>query len=344
MKTLTIIIPTYNVELYLERCLKSLVIDRDDLEILVIIDGSKDKSSEIANSFQKKYPKLFTVIEKENGHYGSCVNVGLSLAQGKYVKILDADDYFNTENLLSYLDFASGSEADLLLSDSGMIKNGKRGSFYSFDLPGNVTLGIESLDNKNLYDLPHQSIAYKSIILKQINYVQTEGCPFTDLEWVSYPMIAINTMAYFPKVLYEYDLSREGQSVSQEAHCRTMKEDCFIVEKMAYCYEKYKESISIDNRRVLKEIVLSNVTRIYFHFLINWPKLLDNSILVGYDQELNSISPELYETAGLRVERRKFMSFRFIEEWRKKKSRKTIVFFIFDLGVLLGRLINNKTI
>jgi len=175
----------------------------------------------------------------------------------------------------------------------------------------------------------------------RIGYVQTEGYPFTDLEWVSYPMIAVNTLEYFPKVLYEYLLSREGQSVSQEAHCRTMKEDCIIVEKMVDYFEKYKDIIPVENRRVLKEIVLSNVTRIYFHFLINWPKLLDDSILIDYDEELNRISPELYETAGLRVERRKFMSFRFIEEWRKKKSRNTIVYYFFDIGVFVGRLIGN---
>ena len=340
MKTLSVIVPTYNVEDYISKCLSSLIINREDLEVLVIIDGSKDKSCEIAKTYHDRCPGIIKVIEKENGHYGSCVNVGLSLAQGKYVKILDADDFFNEENFSSYLDFAAQSEADLLLSDSGVIKNGESNSFYSFSLPGNVTLNIKQLDNKNLYDLPHQSIAYKREILMKIGYVQTEGYPFTDLEWVSYPMIAVNTLEYFPKVLYEYLLSREGQSVSQAAHCKTMKEDCIIVEKMATYYEKFKDVIPVENRRVLREIVLSNVTRIYFHCLINWPKLIDNDILVDYDDKLKSISSELYEMAGDRIERRKFMSFKFIQEWRKKQSRNTIVYALFDLGVTIGRLVS----
>ncbi|MCR4864335.1 MAG: glycosyltransferase [Bacteroidales bacterium] len=342
MISLSIIVPTYNVEDYLERCLSSLITNRRDFEVLVIIDGSEDRSAEIAKKYQSEYPELFQVIEKENGHYGSCVNVGLALAKGKYIKILDSDDYFISDNFPSYLDFAAEFDADLLLSDSSMIKNGEHGSFYSFDIPGNQLLSLDFLKNKNLYDLPHQSIAYKRELLQQINYVQTEGVPFTDLEWVSYPMIAVKSIAYFKGVLYEYDLSREGQSVSQKAHCKAMDKDCLIVEKMASYYEIHKDCIPLDNRRVLREIVFNNLVRIYFHFLINWPKLLNNKILVEYDNEIHRISPELYMEASKAVERRKFMSFKYIDEWRRRKSRNTLVYFFFDTGVALGRLVNRS--
>ena len=340
VKVLSVIIPTYNVESFLDRCLSSLITNRDDLEVLVIIDGSKDRCADIAKDYQSKFPEIFQVIEKENGHYGSCVNVGLSLVKGKYVKILDADDYYIKDNLSSFLDFATEFDADLLLSDSNMIKNGKCGSFYRFDIPENQLLSLDYLENKDLYDLPHQSIAYKREILQQINYVQTEGVPFTDLEWVSYPMTAVKTIAYFKSVLYEYDLMREGQSVSQEVHCKTMDKDCLIVEKIVTYYENHKDSIPLENRRVLKEIVFRNVLRIYYHFLINWPKYLNNNILVDFDNEIQNLSPELYKKASTVIERRKFMSFRYILEWRKRKSRKTFVYFFYDTGIVLGRIAN----
>lgn len=107
-KILTIIIPTYNMEKYLRRCLDSLIIDEDgmkQLEVLVINDGSKDSSSQIAHEYQDKYQDTFRVIDKENGNYGSCVNRGLKEATGKYVKVLDADDWFDTANFTSFLDF-----------------------------------------------------------------------------------------------------------------------------------------------------------------------------------------------------------------------------------------------
>ena len=99
-KILTLIIPTYNMELYLRYCLDSLLVDEgmDALEVLVVNDGSRDCSLEIAREYEHKYPQTFKVIDKENGNYGSCVNRGLKEATGKYVKVLDADDSFDTEH------------------------------------------------------------------------------------------------------------------------------------------------------------------------------------------------------------------------------------------------------
>ena len=88
-KILTIIIPTYNMEKYLRRCLDSLIIDEEgmkQLEVLVFNDGSKDSSSQIAHEYQDKYPDTYRVIDKNNGNYGSCINIGLKEAKGKYVK------------------------------------------------------------------------------------------------------------------------------------------------------------------------------------------------------------------------------------------------------------------
>ena len=100
-KLLTIIIPTYNMEKYLDKCLSSLIVDDKELmtqlEVLVVIDGAKDRSSEIAHTYQDKYPDTYVVIDKENGNYGSCINRGLKEASGKYVKVLDADDYEEPE-------------------------------------------------------------------------------------------------------------------------------------------------------------------------------------------------------------------------------------------------------
>ena len=93
-KLLTIIVPTYNMQDYLRHCLDSLIVSNewlDLLEVLVINDGSKDKSSEIGHEFEMLYPNTFVVIDKENGNYGSCINKGLEIATGKYVKVLDSD-------------------------------------------------------------------------------------------------------------------------------------------------------------------------------------------------------------------------------------------------------------
>ena len=96
-KVLTIVIPSYNMENYLEKCCDSLLLSEnmDKIEVLIINDGSKDRTSQIAHEYENNYPMVFRVIDKENGNYGSCINVGLNVDKGKYIKILDADDRFD---------------------------------------------------------------------------------------------------------------------------------------------------------------------------------------------------------------------------------------------------------
>ena len=119
-KILTIIVPSYNMEAYLPKCLGSLIIDDKDLlqklEVIVVNDGSKDRTSEIAHEFEANYPGVFRVIDKKNGHYGSCINAGLAIATGFYVKVLDADDWFVTghfQNFLRFIDneYLKGSDS-----------------------------------------------------------------------------------------------------------------------------------------------------------------------------------------------------------------------------------------
>ena len=105
-KILTICVPTYNMEALLPRCLDSFIIEEEfmnRLEIIVVNDGSKDRSSEIAHQYEAKYPNSFIVIDKPNGNYGSCVNAALKIARGKYFRICDADDYYISKNLSDYI-------------------------------------------------------------------------------------------------------------------------------------------------------------------------------------------------------------------------------------------------
>lgn len=120
MKLLSIIIPTYNMEALLEKDLQSLVLPtrerRGQLDVIVVIDGGKDRSSAIAHSFADRYPETFRVLDKANGNYGSCINAALPLVRGKYVRVMDADDTYYTDNLPGYLDALESQDAELVLT------------------------------------------------------------------------------------------------------------------------------------------------------------------------------------------------------------------------------------
>lgn len=141
MKLLSIIIPTYNMEALLEKDLNSLVLEnaelRSKLDVIVVNDGSTDHSSEIAHQFAERYPEEFRVLDKPNGNYGSCINAALPMVEGKYVRIMDADDTYYAENLPAYLDVLEQQDAELVLSPYDKIdENGQIVSYERFHISG----------------------------------------------------------------------------------------------------------------------------------------------------------------------------------------------------------------
>ena len=97
MKILSIAIPCYNSEAYMEKCIDSLLVGGEDVEILVVNDGSSDRTAEIADAYAKKYPTIVKAIHQENGGHGEAVNAGIRNASGLYFKVVDSDDWVNAE-------------------------------------------------------------------------------------------------------------------------------------------------------------------------------------------------------------------------------------------------------
>lgn len=218
-KILTIIIPTYNMEKYLRRCLDSLIIDEEgmkQLEVLVINDGSKDTSSQIAHEYQDKYPDTYRVIDKENGNYGSCINRGLKEATGKYVKVLDADDWFDTKNLNLYVDTLREVDADLVVTNCVIVneKGERTGCFDSKEFENNKEYSFSEIAYRRYFPQMH-CVTYRLEMLKGMKYVQTEGISYTDQEWVTKPFASIVRIYYVDIYLYFYLVGRDGQTVSK---------------------------------------------------------------------------------------------------------------------------------
>ena len=220
---LSVIVPSYNMEAYLPKCLNSLVVDDTELlqklDVIVVNDGSKDRTSEIAHDFEKRYPGVFRVIDKSNGHYGSCINAALPLAKGEYVKVLDADDWFTPGSLrilLRELEIEGEREtpADLVLTDYVAVN--ERGDYYysrQHTFSGGECRTLADL-LKVPFDLMFYAYAYRRSVFDGLDYHQSEGIAYTDPEWAFYPMSRVKHVRYVPVTLYSYLLGREGQSVN----------------------------------------------------------------------------------------------------------------------------------
>ena len=131
MKLLSIAIPCYNSQGYMAKCIESLLPGGEDVEILVVNDGSKDDTAKIADEYAAKYPTIVRAIHKENGGHGSAVNAGLENAQGVYFKVVDSDDWVKEDAYLAILntlrELIGGEQAlDMLISNFVYEKEGER--------------------------------------------------------------------------------------------------------------------------------------------------------------------------------------------------------------------------
>ena len=104
MKLISFVVPSYNSEKYLHTAINSLLVAGDDVEIIIVNDGSKDRTLEIANQYKAKHPTVVNVVDKANGGHGSGVNAGLKVSTGLYYKVVDSDDWLDKDSLLKLMD------------------------------------------------------------------------------------------------------------------------------------------------------------------------------------------------------------------------------------------------
>ena len=329
-KVLTVIIPTYNMENYLHKCLDSLIIAEElmsQLEVLVINDGSKDRSSDIAHSYQDKYPDIFRVIDKENGNYGSCVNRGLKEAKGKYIKILDADDSFDNTCFESYLLFLSKLDVDMVVNDFVFVNEndeitqvkryslGKIGKEFEFS----KRIG-RTFYRKNLH---MHAVAYKTENLRSHHYIQTEGISYTDQEWTYTPLFFVRKIAYFNGLLYRYLLGRKGQTVSTEVFNKNVFQDETCVLRKLEDYIKQK-AVSDGGGWFLEKWIKANVEKCYRRYLVSsQPSSYDR--IIDLDKKfmsLDSSVKSMVESLCL-----PFTNYKYIKIWHKEKESLSGILF-----------------
>jgi len=331
-KILSIIIPTYNMEKYLRNCLSSLLIgdNQDLLDVMIVNDGSKDSSLSIAMEFQEKYPKTFRVIDKENGNYGSCINRGLKEAKGKYIKVLDADDSYNTENFRLFVNKLTETDVDLFLSDYTIVdeQQNETGAHTRHNLiPEKIYNVDEFLLLCNTDIIMMHEIAYRTENLRKMQYRQTEGIAFTDAEWSLIPMTQVKTACYMQASVYRYLVGRQGQTVDI---CRAAKLQPQGDKTMFVQIEAFSNMTNLSPS--VRDYMIAHITRnlrlTYRTYMITAYKSLSNDELRKYDARLKDANAELYALAEeMRVQ--PSIPFYFIKEWRNAGGNVTLSIKIF---------------
>ena len=220
MKILTIVVPVYNTEKYIKRCLDSLDNDKinSKIEVLIVSDGSKDNSIEIAKEYEKRLPNTFKIIEKENGGHGSTINKGLELATGKYFRVLDSDDWVDTKNFVTFIEKLEKQDADLVVTDytKEFVYEGNSQKMIYTSLEPNKVYDFNNFDLKLLNDeyFVMATSTYKTEVLLKSNLKLMEKTFYVDMQYNIVPISEVNNFVYFDLDIYRYFIGRKDQSVN----------------------------------------------------------------------------------------------------------------------------------
>ena len=253
MKLLSVAIPCYNSENYMRNCIESLLVGGEDVEIIVVDDGStKDRTAEIADEYAAKYPTIVKAVHKANGGHGSAVNAGIDNATGLYFKVVDSDDWVKKEAYLQVLDtlrnLAGGAEAlDMLICNYVYEKEGekkKKVIHYRHSLPVGKIFTWEECRHfqKGHYILMH-SVIFRTKLLKECGIRLPEHTFYVDNIYVFEPLPFVKNMYYLDVNFYRYYIGRTDQSVNEDVMISRIDQQIKVNKIMIYYLAERKAEL-----------------------------------------------------------------------------------------------------
>ncbi len=225
MTYISFVVPCYNSQDYLERCVNTLMPENKEIEIIIVNDGSTDKTAELAERYQQKYPDTVRVIHKKNGGHGSAVNEGLKNANGLYFKVVDSDDWLDTENLKKVLEQLKkwdkeNTRVDLVVCNyiyDHLFEDKRKQMTYRNVFKKNEIMGWDDIGhfNPSQYIIMHAAM-FRTDVLRESKVVLPEHTFYVDNLFTHQPLIYSKTVCYLDLDLYHYFIGRDDQSVNEK--------------------------------------------------------------------------------------------------------------------------------
>lgn len=264
MKLLSIAIPCYNSAAYMRRCIDSLLPGGEDVEILIVNDGSTDNTKDIAEEYRERFPSMVKVINKENGGHGSAVNAGIQNAAGLFYKVVDSDDWVNQSAYMQILSvlreiIRDGKSLDMLISNFVYEKEGeerKKVMKYHHALPKDQIFTWKDVKHFRVgqYILMH-SVIYRTNLLRECGLQLPEHTFYVDNIFVFNPLPYVKTMYYLDVNFYSYYIGREDQSVNETIMIGRIDQQLKVNQIMIDYMSENKGMISVN--RKLDQYMLS---------------------------------------------------------------------------------------
>ncbi|MDG2953758.1 glycosyltransferase family 2 protein [Exercitatus varius] len=329
-KILTITVPSYHTERYIDECLPTLLNEsiNDKIEVIMVNDGSTDGTLEKARSYEKKFPNTIRVVDKQNGGHGSTINKGIELAKGKYFRVVDGDDWVNTQQLISLVNHLESLEADIVVSpyedhnmDSGEVKkqdyaNAEHGKIVSYD---------DLVGKANRLPMMHAT-TFKTNILKENNIIIDEKMFYVDMEYITFPIPYLATAVYLNYPVYCYRMGTAEQSVNPANFVKNREMHRKVTYRLVEVYNALKISHpNAERTRILRrqlvhyELPLDTNICLYMDDLVSGKKEF-----LSYRMNIIKLAPELWQNIpSKKVKLLSFANaffFRLLSSYTKKKG------------------------
>lgn len=306
-KLLTIAVPTYNAEKYLRDNLESFKIEEilDDIEILIINDGSNDGSLKIAEEYVKRYPDTYRVITKENGGHGSGINCGIQNANGTYFKVVDADDWVEREGFCELLKVLRDHEVDIVYSRFLWAYDMGEGDKTRFKTKAEMVKPFESVcyEKDYMFDdiaeklyikMHHMTIRTEILRERQIHI--DENCYYVDTEFITFPIPYVNTICFADATVYMYRIGRQGQSVGLDKMQKNEANYDRVIEHLLEFYKTLGDRIPCtEAKKKYLANVIARVAAGKVKIMLSFPAGGEKKKkLIAFDERLRKEYPDIY--------------------------------------------------
>lgn len=244
MKDITFTVPCYNSQDYMERCIDTLLIGEEQVEIIIVDDGSSDRTGEIADNYARNYPDIVKVVHQENGGHGAGVNAGLALASGTYFKVVDSDDWLDEKELQKFLKKLTCWKKEAVLVDliicnylyDHLYENRTKRMGYENVFKENQICDWNSMGHfKPSQYLVMHSLFYRTEVLRTSGVKLPKHTFYVDNIFANQPLPYVQTLCYLNLDLYHYFLGREDQSVNESVLMKRIDQQIRVTKLVTNC-------------------------------------------------------------------------------------------------------------
>lgn len=305
-KLVSICIPSYNVECYLDRCLLSLVSCRhaSRLDIVIVNDGSKDSTLEIARAYEQHYPDIVQVIDKQNGGHGSTINAALEKAKGRYFRVIDGDDWVDSKSFDELIDnmLAQNIDADLISSNYYQVFF-EDGHTFAWEKKGDSEYYKQYEFASSDFAMEYFAMAsamFKTSVMREAHFSLQEHTFYVDVEYLLFPIPYTRTVMFTPEYVYRYAVGNADQSINPSTFTNLYDHHDRVIRRMLAYYEEHAPSMGAGQRDYMRSLFKRHLLQSHYLLSLVWDpdRKRGLSRALDFDRHLESTDPELWKACG----------------------------------------------